>query len=325
MFSIIIPLYNKAAYIEKAIWSVLNQTNQEFELILVNDGSTDDPLPPKGGDKALRLQKFGSYNHKITIIEQGNQGVSLARNNGVEIAKYDYIAFLDADDWWEPTFLQQMKGLIEEFPRAAIYGCSYFIVKNGRTIQANIGLDAGFEHGLINYLQVYAKTLYMPLTSISTIIKKSVFESEHGFKPKLKLGEDFDLWNRVCTKYQTAFLNIPLAYYNQDVELKNRAIGYKLYEPEQHMLFTNYGDLTFDPDFRNLFEKLAVYSLLPYYLENKNKKEVDLILKGINWENHSFKYWLYYNILPKHLIKFYCGFLKNISQFRKKIRMYHEN
>jgi len=325
MFSVIIPVYNKAAYIEKAIRSVLNQTYQEFELILVNDGSTDDPLPPKGGDKALRLQKFGSFNHKIAIIEQDNQGVSLARNNGVKIAKYDYIAFLDADDWWEPTFLEQMKGLIVEFPQAGIYGSSYFKVKNGKTIQANIGVDAGFERGLINYLQVYAKTLYMPLTSISIIIKRSVFESEQGFKPGLKLGEDFDLWLRVCLKYPLAFLNIPLAYYNQDVEEKNRAIGYKLYEPEQHMLFTDYGDLVLDPDFRELYEKLAVYSLLPYYLENKNKKEVDLILKGINWNNHGLRDRLYYNFLPKHLTKFYCWFLRKVSRFKNKIRMYHEN
>jgi len=318
MFSVIIPLYNKAIYVEKAIWSVLNQTCQEFELILVNDGSTDDPLPPNGGDKELRLQKFGSFNHKITIIEQRNQGVSVARNNGVKIARYDYIAFLDADDWWEPTFLEQMKGLIEEFPQAGIYGSSYFIVKNGKFIQADIGVDAGFKHGPINYLQVYAKTLYMPLTSISTIIKKEIFVSEHGFKPLLKLGEDFDLWIRVCTKYPAAFLNIPLAFYNQDVDLKNRAIGLKLYEPEQHMLFTNYGDLTFDPSFRNLYEKLAVYSLLPYYLENKNKKEIDLILNGINWKNHGLKDRLCYMVLPKKVVKLWLKFLKYGSMVKKK-------
>ena len=318
MFSVIIPLFNKSAYIEKAIWSVLNQTYQEFELILVNDGSTDDPLPPKEGSDELRLLNFGAFIKKITIIEQQNQGVSVARNNGAKIAKYDYIAFLDADDWWEPAFLEDMKLLIEEFPQAGIYGSSYFKVKNGKNIQANIGVDSWFKSGLINYCQVYAKTLYMPLTSISTIIKRTIFESEYGFKPMLKLGEDFDLWLRVCMKYPVAFLNIPLAYYNQDVELKNRAIGPKLYEPGQHMLFTDYSEFISDPDFRNLFEKLAVYSLLPYYLDNKNKKQVDLILKGIDWKNHSYGDRLYYLILPKTVVKLWTKFLKLGSMAKQK-------
>jgi len=275
-------------------------------------------LPPNGGSNELRLLNFGAFNKKITIIEQQNQGVSVARNNGAKIAKYDYITFLDADDWWEPAFLEHMKGLIEEFPQAGIYGSSYFKVKNGKNIQANIGVESGFKSGLINYCQVYAKTLYMPLTSISTIIKRTIFESEDGFKPMLKLGEDFDLWLRVCMKYPVAFLNIPLAYYNQDVELKNRAIGPKLYEPGQHMLFTDYSEFISDPDFRNLFEKLAVYSLLPYYLDNKNKKQVDLILKGIDWKNHSYGDRLYYLILPKTVVKLWTKFLKLGSMAKQK-------
>ena len=95
MFTVVIPLYNKANYIEKAINSVLNQTFTEFEIIVVNDGSTDESLEKIGHFKDARLK----------IINQENAGVSTARNNGVKEAKYDYVAFLVADDWWDEHFL----------------------------------------------------------------------------------------------------------------------------------------------------------------------------------------------------------------------------
>jgi len=319
VFSIVIPLYNKAAYVQKAIQSVLYQTYQEFELIVINDGSTDNPL--NNLEFLIHNSEFKKQesSNKISIIYQENQGVSVARNNGVKIAKYDYIAFLDADDWWEPTYLEEMKGLIEKYPEAGIYGSSYYKVKKGKLITAKIGVEDGFENGLINYFQVYAKTMYMPLWSGATIIKKDIFELEKGFKPALKLGEDFDLWVRVALKYPIAFLNKPLAYYNQDVELTNRAVGEKLYERTEHMLFTNYGDLKTNADFQNLFESLAVYGLLPYFVAGKNKKETDSILSGIHWKNHSFKYRLYYRILPKILLIIWIRFLKFGSKVKTVI------
>lgn len=319
MFSVIIPLYNKAAYIERALQSVLSQTFQEFELIVVDDGSTDDPFAQLSViSQQLSVDDPEIYK-KVRVIQQQNQGVSTARNNGVKVAKYEYIAFLDADDWWESTYLEEMKSLIEDFPEAGIYGCGYYKVKNGRYIRANIGVEPWFERGLINYCRVYAKTMYMPLTSISSILKKNIFEMEGGFKSSLKLGEDFDLWVRVAMKYPVAFLNKSLAYYNQDVELLHRAIGEKLYEPSEHMLFSNYGELMQEPDFRYLYERLAVYGLLPYYLAEKNKKELDLILSDVHWKNHAFKYRLYYIVLPKGIVRAWFKLLKFGSLLKRLI------
>jgi len=319
VFSIVIPLYNKAAYVQKAIQSVLYQTYQEFELIVINDGSTDNPL--NNLEFLIHNSEFKKQesSNKISIIYQENQGVSVARNNGVKIAKYDYIAFLDADDWWEPTYLEEMKGLIEKYPEAGIYGSSYYKVKKGKLITAMIGVEDGFEKGLINYFQVYAKTMYMPLWTGSTIIKKEIFDLEKGFKVTLKLGEDFDLWVRVASRYPVAFLNKSLAFYNQDVELSNRAIGEKLYEPSEHMLFTDYSEFENSDDFKKLYEKLAVYGLLPYYVAGKNKNETDLVLSGIHWKNHSFKYTLYYRILPKILLIIWIRFLKFGSKVKTVI------
>jgi glycosyltransferase involved in cell wall biosynthesis len=118
VFSIIIPLYNKAPYIAKAIQSVASQTFQEFELIVIDDGSTDDSY-------SIARQMLDALNPPLGgwgAVHQENQGVSTTRNNGVKLAKFPYICFLDADDWWEPTFLEEMKVLIDAFPEAGIYG-----------------------------------------------------------------------------------------------------------------------------------------------------------------------------------------------------------
>ena len=201
MFSVIIPLYNKASYIEKAIRSVAAQTCRDFELIVIDDGSKDGGFEIAKKLLAALTPPLGGWGATC----QKNQGVSVTRNNGVKLAKYDYIAFLDADDWWATTYLEEMKNLIVQYPEAGIYGSSYYKVKNGKHIQANIGVGEGFQQGLINYFQVYAKTLWMPLWTGATVIKKNIFHENNGFKPTLKLGEDFDLWVRVALKYPVAF------------------------------------------------------------------------------------------------------------------------
>jgi len=323
LFSVIIPLFNKAAFIEKAIRSVLIQTFKEFELIVLNDGSTDNSLE----NLQFAINKFYIENpfqsKEIKIINQINHGVSYSRNQGVNISTHDYIAFLDADDWWEPNYLEKMNELIVEFPKAGIYGSNYYLIKNGRKRIAPIGFDPTFLKGQINYFKVYAENLCMPLWTGSTIIKKSVFDSENGFKLNLKLGEDFDLWVRVALKYPVAYLNKPLANYNQDVELVNRAIGEKLYEPNEHILFTDYSEFKINHDFLRLFESLAVYGLLPYYVAGKNKLETNIILSNIHWKNHSFKYRLYYRILPKIVVQIWMRFLKFGSKIKKIVLAYH--
>jgi glycosyltransferase involved in cell wall biosynthesis len=312
MFSIIIPVYNKAVYIEKALQSIVAQTFTDYELIIVNDGSTDNSLEviKKTLSFFCDFPKFADI--EVKIIEQKNQGVSVARNNGVKAAKHEYIAFLDADDWWEVTYLEEMSVLIQKYPSFGIYGSSYYKVINGTVRQANIGVDPDFKDGSIDYLKVFAKTMYMPLWTGATVVKLEVFLSENGFNKQLKGGEDFDLWLRIIRKVGVAYLNKPLAYYNQDVDLKSRAVGSRLYEPDEHVIFSDFGELNENKDFRRLFEILAVYALLPYYLAGKNKKEVDEIISTINWKNHSFKYTLYYKIMPKFFVKFWF-WLKDLA------------
>lgn len=302
MFSIILPLYNKAPYVAKAIQSVLSQTYQAFELIVINDGSTDS--------SEQVAQQLLETLPNAQLYTQQNQGASTARNKGVELAKYPYLCFLDADDWWAPTFLEEMKAMITEYPDAGIYGTNYYIVKNGNNKIAPIGVDKEFLKGYINYCQVYAKTLCMPLTSISVVIPIHIFDAMKGFKPQLKLGEDFELWIRIALQHQVALLNKPLAYYNQDVEVQHRAVStQKFYKPEEHMLFMDYQEWMGNKDFRFLYEKLALYGLLPYYLNGVHSNEVNSILKHIDLKKSDSPYAKFYQ-LPKFLVKIYFVILQ---------------
>ena len=279
-FSVIMPLYNKAPYVERALKSVFAQSCTDWELIVVNDGSTDD--------SGVLADKFLQNKSNSKLINQSNAGVSTARNNGVAQAQGTYLCFLDADDWWAPTYLEEMRDLIEQYPQAGIYASAYYIVKNKTQRLARIGVDAEFGAGIINYFKVYAKTLEMPVWTGATIIKKNIFIEQKGFKPNLKLGEDFDLWVRIAIDYPVAFVNKALAYYNQDVDVSNRAVNSRLYQCHEHMLFAlDYLEPIekTNPNYKQLIDKLRVRGLLPYYLNKQYRKAAQRELHKVDWCN----------------------------------------
>ncbi len=284
-FSVIIPLYNKAPYVAKAIGSVLAQSFTDFELVIMDDGSKDDSFA-----KALESIEGNSNCH---LYRQKNAGVSLARNNAVALSQGEYVCFLDADDWWEPSFLEEMSKLIEEFPDAGIYGTSYTIVNEikRKTRVAQIGVEEGFEKGYINYCRAYAKTMYMPLWTGAVCIPRRVFEEMKGFPKDVKLGEDFILWVQIALKHKVAFLNRPLAYYNQDVDVANRGVG-RLHQPKHHMLW-NLGFLSEEektnPDYKQLIDALRASALLPYLLSKEFHDAAKQELRKVDWEKQSEK------------------------------------
>lgn len=279
-FSIIIPLYNKAPYVAKAIESVLSQSFTDYELVIMDDGSQDESF-----SIASKTIEGHSNCH---LYQQQNAGVSMARNNAVALSHGEFLCFLDADDWWEPLFLEEMSRLIKEFPEAGIYGTSYTIVNETKhkTRVAPIGVEPGFEKGYINYCQVYTKTLAMPLWTGAVCVPRHVFNEMQGFPKGVKLGEDFLLWIRIALKYKVAFLNKPLAYYNQDVDAPNRGVGH-LHRPEEHMLWrlSDLEDVEHtNQDYKQLIDKLRVYSLMPYYLSNDCFEAAKKELKKVDWE-----------------------------------------
>ena len=140
-FSVIIPLYNKEAYIEQTLGSVLAQTYPFFEVIIVDDGSSDASL-----QIVNRIT-----DSRIRVISQVNSGVATARNRGVKEAKENYVAFMDADDFWAPNYLERIVFLISTCPDAGIFACRYVEMMNGNRKAVSIDLETTFEYGYISY------------------------------------------------------------------------------------------------------------------------------------------------------------------------------
>ena len=228
-FSVIIPLYNKAPYIRKALESVFAQTYTDYELIIVDDGSTDGSAEIAEAflqDLASRLSPLA-----FRLLKQKNAGVSAARNNGFSVSSAEYIAFLDADDWWEPTYLERMAQLINDYPDAGLYACNYIYYKPGKT-HVTLNIPTGY----INYPKAYYESDAMPVWTGAAMIPRQVYAEMGGFPLGIKLGEDFLLWSKISLHYPVAFLNEPLAWYNNDVPATLRATR-NLHKPEHHMLF----------------------------------------------------------------------------------------
>lgn len=310
-FSVIIPLYNKAPYVRKTVESVLGQTFDDYELIIIDNGSND------GSNKIVA----GFIDPRIrTVHLEENIGVSNARNKGVSLSTAPYITFLDADDWWEPTFLEEMRGLIERHPDASIYGTGYYIVKNGKKRVAPIGVEEGFTEDEINYCAVYAKTLCMPLTSITAAMPRSIFDEMGGFKSHLKLGEDFDLWVRIALRHKAVFLNKPLSNYNQDVDVTYRGTHH-LRDPKEHMLW-NLGYLEteekINPDYKQLIDNLRTYSLLPYLLTRQYRSAARQELAKVDWGQQPIKTRRLYQ-KPILYLKLRMQFLKLGSKVKQSV------
>ncbi len=308
-FSVIIPLYNKAPYIRKTVESVFGQTFGNFELIIVDNGSND-------GSSEI-VSQFNDPRLSVHRIEE-NVGVSNARNKGVELSSAPYVTFLDADDWWEPTFLEEMVGLFERHPNAGIYGTGYYIVKNGKKRVAPIGVKEDFIEGEINYCRVYAKTLCMPLTSITVAMPRTIFDETGGFPPNIKLGEDFILWVRVALNHPVVLLNKPLSNYNQDVDASFRGTHNKRYDPDTFMTF-HFDQFRLEEernhDLKVLLDRIRVYTLMIFRKNNLYPDSVKREIAKVNFTNVDSIYKFYYNA-PYWVLKVYLETINILSKIK---------
>lgn len=205
MISVVIPLYNKETFISETLESVLQQTHTDFELLVVDDGSTDNSI-----------QKVTAFNDpRIKLIKQANAGVSVARNLGIQEASNAWVSFLDGDDWWGPTFLEEMVNAIKTHPQNVLFAsgrCRVFASEEERYSHPMLPEDGATAS--INYFRVISK--YLPLINASNaVIKKSHFESNGYFKPGQKQHEDHDLWIRLAIKQEVVFVNKNLSYYRK--------------------------------------------------------------------------------------------------------------
>lgn len=205
MISIVIPLYNKALYIKETIYNILNQTYQDFELIVVNDGSNDN------GPKLV--QSF--TDKRIKLINKPNGGVSSARNIGIQHAKYEYIAFLDADDEWLPNHLEEIHKLILDFGNRADVFVTNFARKypSGKIVPNRLPHE--LNEGIVkNYFKEVIKKAVINASCVC--VSKVALHTVKGFDERISRGEDIDVWIKLAREYNIVYSPIVTANYLQD-------------------------------------------------------------------------------------------------------------
>ncbi|WP_020589300.1 glycosyltransferase family 2 protein [Desulfobacter curvatus] len=199
--SVVIPLFNKEAFILRAIHSVLNQTYSNFELIIVNDGSTDD--------SANLVQTIADA--RVRLFQQSNGGVSKARNKGVELAQADWVAFLDADDEYLPHFLETMVSFILENrdPNICMVGANYYL---GDT--SHVSLDIEIGNGIYSYFDLFGNQR-SPNHSSTTVVCKDKFIETGGFPEGVKQFEDWIAWFKLGFAGHFGYISTPLGIYHR--------------------------------------------------------------------------------------------------------------
>ena len=200
MISIIIPLYNKSETVKQTIKTVMDQTISNYEINVVDDGSTDN---------GIELVKEIN-NPRIRIIEQANRGVSSARNHGIQEARGEWVAFLDADDEWAPTHLESLMSLSKKYPQCEFTACAYQfsdLYGNVKNIILN-GVPNRDDFILDSYFYV-ATISSPPIHSSSVMVKKSALQSIGGFPEGVHQGEDLLTWARLAANFKIAYCRKP--------------------------------------------------------------------------------------------------------------------
>lgn len=258
--SIIIPLYNKAPYLEATLESLVHQLEKDDELLVVDDGSTDDSL--------TIASKFVSQRIRI-IKTPHNVGPGAARNLGAQNASGIHLLFFDADDLAHPDLLMAVRSAITLFPEDALYCYRIAHQSRGEGMDSCSRQEGGFLKikRLDPHAFVRSCLAGHPLcTASSTCVTAEAFRSAGGFHPDLRFGEDPELWARLSADYPTIFIDSTLAFYRE--VLSGASFGYRAVpgsvEPYVNTLFKLaqngqeiYHQLAFSVTMRNAIFSLA--------------------------------------------------------------------
>jgi len=217
-FSVIIPVYNKAMFVSETLQSVLTQTFTDFEIIIINDGSTDN------SESVIKTLN----DNRIKYFYKENEGVAIARNLGIEKAQGEFVCFLDADDFWKPTYLATFKGYIDTHPNQKVFSCAIAIETAKKTISAQYSLENITDFQKVDFFEASRKECILWTSAVA--IHKTVFDKIGSFDTKIKKGEDTELWMRIGLQYSIGFIGIVLAKYRYDKNSISRNWQY-FFEP----------------------------------------------------------------------------------------------
>ena len=288
MISVVIPLYNKEKSIAMTIGSVLNQTFADFELIVVDDGSTD---------KSAAIVSNIS-DSRIRLYSKPNGGVSSARNFGAGKACGELVAFLDGDDRWEPTFLETVDRMARKHPGCSMYATDYIRVIADNPEKVILPAKKLFSDTEITVIRHYENYILNNLVSSSAVaVNKQLLERLGGFDTTLTNGEDIDMWFRlglcapVC--YSSRVETVKYFYSSEYNTFPfprdySKYFSYKMAtEPQAYLS---------EKDNRRVREVINTYILYGYViaLRNKNREAASFFRKNIRLQYLSFKSLLKY-------------------------------
>ncbi|KFF19083.1 glycosyltransferase family 2 protein [Flavobacterium hydatis] len=284
-FSIIIPLYNASNYIEKTLKNVFDQTFTDYEIIVVNDGSIDD-----SEIKVLNLN-----DSRIHLYSQKNQGVSVARNLGIEKSNGKLIAFLDADDYWYPNHLEILFNLYNDFSDCGIY-CSRHKIKTISKhflIPYHNGVENSFSGIVENYF--YSNIPFRITWTSSLAIPKEILEKFRGFTPGVTNGQDLELWTKIGIHHDVAISNEITAIYNYDIPnslSKNNINTMKLMDFQQFEIFEQQNS-----SLKRFLDLYRIEYGLRYYMFGFTTKK-NFYIKDVDKQNMSLKVRALLNLPP---------------------------
>jgi glycosyltransferase involved in cell wall biosynthesis len=217
--SVIIPTYNCARYIGEAIESVSRQTRQATEIVVVDDGSTDDTETVLGPYIDRRIVRYA---------RQANQGPGAARNSGIALATGDYIAFLDADDALTPDSLEKRVGLIEAVPEMNFAFSDYFyqddparagvaLLRQQRFLEKFAAIAMATSNGTVFSSASFDDVFEIPffVTTNTVVVRRRAFEKAGVFRTDILGHEDTDMWLRLAKNSPIGYIDAPLAYYKR--------------------------------------------------------------------------------------------------------------
>jgi len=206
--SVVIALYNKAPYVQHAVHSVLASRYPPHEVIVVDDGSTDSG--------PARVRAIGDP--RVRLVSQENRGVSAARNRGIDEARGDFIAFLDADDYWMPQYLRAIAELIARFPGCGMYATHFYYFRDdgSRLVPRLKGVAPGAQR-VERFFELWARSALFNTSSVT--LPRSLLNTEAiRFPVGEQHGEDLDLWFRLAERWPLAYLPEPLVGYRRGVQ-----------------------------------------------------------------------------------------------------------
>lgn len=285
-FSIIIPVYNKSRYIAKTIESVLAQSVDDFELILVNDGSTDTSL------EIMR----SIHDCRIRIMDKANGGVSSARNAGISTAQGEWITFFDADDIMYPDALETYLKVIKSMPAYKVIAAA--TDQSCKRYNSNGSVRIVTDYDMQNAIS-YAQSGFSLINTDCICIHKSVFRKVSMFNETYTHGEDMDLWKRISEVYHIVKIEKAVGLYVQDTSNNSSCVASsnRKYAPialieHPRKEFTNYSS-------KLLQGGRVFFEVFPSIFPAPSRRKLYLLFYYLDWTVLFACYLVYYRIIKR--------------------------